>query len=66
MLLGALCHPSPGLQLALAAAQMGASGHLLISAGMMLENTSVNQVMCVEMTPKAHFSLYTVSTCLFF
>ena len=61
MLLGFLRLPSHGPQLALAAAQREISGNLPISTGMTLENTSANQVMCVEMTPKAHFSLYTVS-----
>ena len=62
MLPGSLCHLSHGPQLVLAAAQRGASGNLSISTGMTLENTSVKQAMCVQMTPKAHFSLYTVST----
>ena len=31
---------------------------------MMQENTYVNQVMCVEMTPRAYFSLCTVSKIL--
>ena len=61
MLLGTLCHPSLGLQFLLAAAHRGTSGNLPTLEGMTLGNTNVKQVMCVEMTPKALFSLVSVS-----
>ena len=60
-LLGALHPLYHGQQLVLAAAQKGTPVNLSTLAGMTVENTSVKQVTSVEMTPRAYFSLCTVS-----
>ena len=61
MLVVHLCHLYPGQKLEQVTVQKGASVHLLTSVEVMLENTSVKQATFVEMTPKAHLWLLTVS-----
>ena len=55
MLVVHLCHLYPGQKLEQVTIQKGTPVHLLMSVEVMLENTSVKQVIFVEMTPKAHF-----------
>ena len=55
MLVVHLCHLYPGQKLEQVTIQKETSVHLLMSVEVMLENTSVKQVIFVEMTPKAHF-----------
>ena len=61
MLVVHLCHLYPGQKLEQVTVQKGASVHLLTSVEVMLENTSVKQATFVEMTPKVHLWLLTVS-----
>ena len=61
MLVVHLRHLYPGQKLEQVTVQKGKSKHLLTSVEVMLENTSVKQAIFVEMTPKVHFWLLTVS-----